>query len=167
MRPLEPGCRAQRVRPDELDLREPWRPYSGPAAAIALRLVAALAPEPRRAELARNLSLASGAEVGSVGATKKQRPAVRGARRCRGHLSATRRAADPVSYATPNVARAGPFDAIDAPRPRRRGTKRSLRRNPRSGRSSPSRTTRFKRPLRSRIDRLDSRLLEYQVEHQI
>jgi len=37
----------------QVDVRQPWPPFSGRAAAIALRLVAALAPEPRRSELAR------------------------------------------------------------------------------------------------------------------
>jgi hypothetical protein len=37
----------------QIDVRQPWPPYSGRAAAIAVRLVAALAPEPRRSELAR------------------------------------------------------------------------------------------------------------------
>jgi hypothetical protein len=37
----------------QLDARRPWPPFAGRAAAIALRLVAGLAPEPRRSELAR------------------------------------------------------------------------------------------------------------------
>lgn len=37
----------------QLDIRKPWPPFSGRAAAIALRLVEALATEPRRGELAR------------------------------------------------------------------------------------------------------------------
>ncbi len=37
----------------QLDVRKPWPAYEGRAAAIALRLVEKLAPEPRRSELAR------------------------------------------------------------------------------------------------------------------
>jgi hypothetical protein len=37
----------------QLDVRRPWPPFSGRAAAIALRLVEGLAAEPRRGELAR------------------------------------------------------------------------------------------------------------------
>ncbi|MGH9884652.1 MAG: hypothetical protein ACREBE_03940 [bacterium] len=37
----------------QLDVRRPWPPFTGRAAAIAPRLVAGLAPEPRRRELAR------------------------------------------------------------------------------------------------------------------
>lgn len=37
----------------QVDVRQPWPPFSGRAAAIALRLVTALAAEPRRTELAR------------------------------------------------------------------------------------------------------------------
>lgn len=37
----------------QLDARRPWPAFGGRAAAIALRLVAGLAPEPRRSELAR------------------------------------------------------------------------------------------------------------------
>jgi hypothetical protein len=39
--------------PGQLDVRRPWPPFNGRAAAIALRLVEGLAPEPRRGELAR------------------------------------------------------------------------------------------------------------------
>jgi hypothetical protein len=37
----------------QLDIRRPWPPFTGRAAAIALRLVEALAAEPRRSELAQ------------------------------------------------------------------------------------------------------------------
>jgi len=37
----------------QVDVRKPWPPYEGRAEAIALRLVAGLAAEPRRSELAR------------------------------------------------------------------------------------------------------------------
>jgi hypothetical protein len=37
----------------QMDVRKPWPPFAGRAAAIALRLVAGLAAEPRRGELAR------------------------------------------------------------------------------------------------------------------
>jgi hypothetical protein len=37
----------------QLDIRRPWPPFSGRAAAIALRLVEGLATEPRRGELAQ------------------------------------------------------------------------------------------------------------------
>jgi hypothetical protein len=37
----------------QVDVRKPWPPFSGRAAAIALRLVAGLAAEPRRSELAK------------------------------------------------------------------------------------------------------------------
>jgi len=37
----------------QLDVRKPWPAYEGRAAAIAMRLVEKLAPEPRRSELAR------------------------------------------------------------------------------------------------------------------
>jgi len=37
----------------QVDVRKTWPPFSGRAAAIALRLVAELAVEPRRGELAR------------------------------------------------------------------------------------------------------------------
>jgi hypothetical protein len=37
----------------QLDIRRPWPPFSGRAAAIALRLVEGLAAEPRHGELAR------------------------------------------------------------------------------------------------------------------
>jgi hypothetical protein len=37
----------------QVDVRKPWPPFSGRAAAIGSRLVASLADEPRRSELAR------------------------------------------------------------------------------------------------------------------
>jgi len=37
----------------QVDVRKPWPPYGGRAEAIALRLVAWLAADPRRSELAR------------------------------------------------------------------------------------------------------------------
>jgi hypothetical protein len=37
----------------QVDVRKPWPPFAGRAAAIALRLVSGLAAEPRRGELAR------------------------------------------------------------------------------------------------------------------
>jgi len=37
----------------QIDIRKPWIPYSGRAAAIALRLVEGLAAEPHRSEIAR------------------------------------------------------------------------------------------------------------------
>jgi hypothetical protein len=45
--------RVGRICPGQVDVRQPWPPFSGRAAAIALRLVAGLAPEPRRSDLAR------------------------------------------------------------------------------------------------------------------